>query len=49
MLGCGGRPVSRLVEALLAKGVVDEVVRGLAAAAAPAPVGGAVADFGQHH
>ena len=49
VLGCGDEPVSRLVEALLAKGVVDEVVRGLAAAAAPAPVGCAVADFGQHH
>nr|HQV17415.1 hypothetical protein [Gordonia sp. (in: high G+C Gram-positive bacteria)] len=31
-LGCGDEPVSRLVEALLAKGVVDEVARGLAAA-----------------
>lgn len=47
-LGCGDEPVSRLVEALLAKGVVDEVARGLAAAAVPAPVGGAAVDFGQH-
>ena len=48
VLGCGDEPVSRLVEALLAKGVVDEVVRDLAAPAVPAPVGGAAADLGQH-
>ncbi|MGV9859595.1 hypothetical protein ACWDTD_13235 [Gordonia sp. NPDC003425] len=48
VLGCGDEPVSRLVEALLAKGVVDEVVRGLAAAAVPVPVGGPAVDFGQH-
>ena len=47
-LGSSDEPVSRLVEALLDKGVVDEVARGLALAAAPAPVGDGVADYGQH-